>query len=183
MDSAATSTVIHPKDNDNVIITNEKSHKIFYNANGTVSAAGMKAQLPFNLRALANEAETVPSLAMNSLLSTSKLADANYITIFTKDKVKVFDAETARVDISGEAVMKGWRCPTTKLWRVPLKGNYQNLNTDTTLLSTKATDIILKKQEGMDPLEFVNSALRSSFGTVFRLYSKLDNCRRNTVLA
>jgi hypothetical protein len=125
MDSAATSTVIHPKDNDHVIITNEKSPKMFCNANGTVSAAGMKAQLPFNLRAPANEAETVPSLAMNSLLSTSKLADANYITIFTKDEGKVFDAETARVNISGEAVVKGWRCPTTKLWRVPLKGNYQ----------------------------------------------------------
>ena len=30
---------------------------------------------------------------------------------------------------------------------------------------------------------FTDASLRSSFGTVFRLYSKPDNCSQNTVLA
>jgi hypothetical protein len=45
----------------------------------------------------------------------SSVADANYITIFTPDEVKVFDAEVSKLHITGEAVMKGWRCPKTKL--------------------------------------------------------------------
>ncbi len=36
--------------------------------------------------------------------------------------------------VSEEAVLKGWRCPVTKLWRVPLVDKPDNLNTDTLLL-------------------------------------------------
>jgi hypothetical protein len=77
-----------------------KSKKVFYNANGTTSKASNRAELKYNLRVPANEAVMVPGLEMNSLLSTSKLADANYITIFTKDKL-------SKVNIEGEVVMKG----------------------------------------------------------------------------
>ena len=37
------------------------------------------------------DADMVPDLAKNSLLSTGKLADADYATVFTRDEVKVFD--------------------------------------------------------------------------------------------
>jgi hypothetical protein len=81
MDSAATSTVIRAEDKQYINITNEPSTKVFYNANGTLSRAGNKATR-YNLRSPANEADMVPSLSMNSLMSTSKLADANYVTVF-----------------------------------------------------------------------------------------------------
>ena len=98
----------------------------------------------------------VPALAMNLLLGTSKLADANYITVFTKDEVQVFDSEATKLNIEGEAVMKGWRCPQTKLWRVPPTQKMSNMNTDTGLLSKEATEIILNKRE-CKPNEFANS--------------------------
>jgi hypothetical protein len=53
--------------------------------------------------------------------------------------------------------MTGWRCPTTKLWRVPLKPDWKNMNTETTLLSEKATRIMMEKRGQFDPIEFVNS--------------------------
>jgi hypothetical protein len=94
---------------------------------------------------------------MNSLLSTSKLADASYVTVFTKDEVQVFDTETTPFKIEGKMVMQGWRCPKTKLWRVPLKPSWTNENTETTLLSQEAMKIMLSKREKIDPLELVNS--------------------------
>jgi hypothetical protein len=157
VDSGATSTCIRSTDSTEVEVLNELSPKTFINANGTASRAGNKARLHYNLREPANDADMVPNLAMNSLLSTSKLADASYVTVFTKDEVKVFDTETAPFKIEGKVVMQGWRCPKTKLWRVPLKPSWTNENTETTLLSQEATKIMLSKREKIDPLELVNS--------------------------
>jgi hypothetical protein len=72
MDSVATSTVIRAEDEQYINSTNEPSTKVFYNANGTLSRAGNKATLRYNLQSSANEADMVPSLSMNSLMSTSK---------------------------------------------------------------------------------------------------------------
>jgi hypothetical protein len=84
---------------------------------------------------------------------------ASYVTVFTKDEVKVFDAETAPFQMDGCLVMQGWRCPKTKLWRVPLTPDWTNENTETTLLSKEATEIMLSKREQFDPSEFTNSVL------------------------
>ena len=146
MDSGATSTCIREQDTKYVNKLKQDSPKTFLNANGTISKAGKKAELQYNMRQPAMDADMVPGLAMNSLLSTSKLADANYITVFTQDKVQVFDAETAKFHVEGKLVMKGWRCPNTGLWRVPIKPDFPNINTDTALLSKEATNIIENKQ-------------------------------------
>jgi hypothetical protein len=109
------------------------------------------------LREPAVKADMVPDLAMNSLLSTAKCADANYATLFTKDEVKVFDLELTKINIEGgAAVMTGWRCPKTKLWRIPIKPDIENQNTDTILMSQEATDIIMSRRSE-HPNEFVNS--------------------------
>jgi hypothetical protein len=71
------------------------------NANGTTSKAGKQAVLKNDLRTSACNADIVPGLAMNSLLSTSKLANANYITVFDKDEVRIFDAELANFKVTG----------------------------------------------------------------------------------
>jgi hypothetical protein len=70
MDSAATLTVIRKEDEEFVNKPNEPSTKVFYNVNGTISHGGNKAtlQLQYNLQSPANEADTVPSLSMNSLM-------------------------------------------------------------------------------------------------------------------
>lgn len=105
------------------------------------------------MRDPATDGDTVSTLATNSVLSVckSKTADANYITLFT------IEAETTKVNIEGEAVMTGWRCPQTRLWRVPLKQKWSNLNTETLLLSVEATEIIMSKRKDAKPTDFVNS--------------------------
>jgi hypothetical protein len=104
VDSAATSTVIKASDAADVDILNEESNKTFYDANGTTSKAGKKAKLKLKLRAPPIDADIVLSLSMNSLLSKSKLADANYITIFTNGEVKIIDGDTAKLNIEGDVV-------------------------------------------------------------------------------
>jgi hypothetical protein len=81
----------------------------------------------------AHSIHIVPKV-QHSLLSTSKLVDADYIAIYNKQEVNFYDATTTKIVVSEEAVLKGWRCPVTKLWRVPLVDKPATLNTDTLLL-------------------------------------------------
>ena len=63
----------------------------------------------------------MPGLARNSLLSASKFADAKYVTVLTPDEVLIFDdLGDLKLNITQEAILKGWQCKTTGLWRVPL---------------------------------------------------------------
>jgi hypothetical protein len=140
--------------------TETGSPKTFLNANGSTSKAGKKAKLQYDMRQPAVDADMVPGLAMNSLLSTSKLADANYITVSTQDEVQVFDAELSQFQVSGKVVMKGWRCPETGLWRVSIKPEFPNFNTDMALLSKEATNIIVNKQGQFDTNEFANNVYK-----------------------
>ncbi len=74
----------------------------------------------------------------HSLLSTSKLVEADYAAIYDKQEVNFYDAMTAKIVVSEEAVLKGWQCPVTKLWRIPLVDKPDNLNRDTLLLDHPA---------------------------------------------
>eukprot|EP00804_Cyclotella_cryptica_P007680 CCRYP_001311-RA/>CCRYP_001311-RA protein AED:0.44 eAED:0.44 QI:0/-1/0/1/-1/1/1/0/307 len=147
VNTGATSTCIHQDDYQHVIVTQQDSPKTFITANGRQSKAGKKAVLHYKMRHPATDADTVPGLAMNSLLSAGKLTDANYIAEFTKTDVNIFDAETTCIKADRQAILSGWRCPQTKLWRVPLKPTLSNLNTDTTLITTEATDIMMSNQK------------------------------------
>jgi hypothetical protein len=62
------------------------------------------------MRHPATDADTVPGLAMNSLLDAGKLTNANYIAVFTKTEVNSFDAETTRVKADKQAILSGWQC-------------------------------------------------------------------------
>ena len=60
--------------------------------------------------------------------------DADYIAIYDRNKVNYYNARTTKIAISNEAVLTGWRCPKTRLWRVPLVEHPGNYNVDTLLL-------------------------------------------------
>ncbi len=72
--------------------------------------------------------------AQNSLLSTSKVVDADYIAIYDKEEKIFYDAKSTRITVLEESVSKGWGCPASGLWWLPLVENPVNLNTDTLLL-------------------------------------------------
>ena len=63
VDSAATSTCIHKRNEKDVIQTGKRSMKVFTCANGTISDAGQQIKLHHNLREPSNFGDTVPSLA------------------------------------------------------------------------------------------------------------------------
>ena len=49
-------------------------------------------------------------------------------------KVNIYDGRTSKITVSEEAVLKGWRFPRTKLWRIPLRAQVTDLNIHTLIL-------------------------------------------------
>ena len=47
----------------------------------------------------------VPDLKHNSLISASKFADANYITVLTPTEVLIYDGERLKLEVNKEAVL------------------------------------------------------------------------------
>ena len=121
---------------DPFIDTDEVSTKVFHLPTGGKAPASKVVKLEHNLREPARTVDMVPDLVAQTLLSASKFADANYISIYDGKEVNIYDALTTKIIVSEAAVLKGWRCPKSKLWRIPLKANVQNINTDTLLLDS-----------------------------------------------
>ncbi len=90
-DTGATSSIGTMKDKrrNAFISTGRQSTKAFHTPNGTVEAATDMVKLHHNIRHPAKDIHIVPGIKRDSLLSTAKLADANYITIFNKDKLNI----------------------------------------------------------------------------------------------
>ena len=130
-DSGATASAL--KVTAPTIATGTKSYATFGGAFGDLAEATTINKLHHNIREPARSAHIVPKVT-DSLLSTGKFADANYITVYDKNEVNYYDATTTKIVVSEAAVLTGWRCPKTKLWRVPLIEKPTNLNTDTVLL-------------------------------------------------
>ena len=63
----------------------------------------------------------VPVIKYNSLLSASKFADTNYITVLNPEEVLIYDVNDITLRVSIQAILTVWRCKTSVLWRVPLK--------------------------------------------------------------
>jgi hypothetical protein len=76
----------------------------------------------------------VPTLANNSLISTSKFVDARYTVVYDNKEVNYYEKATTKIIVSEDAVLPGWQCPCDKSWHVPLVTDVCNLNTDTILL-------------------------------------------------
>ncbi len=94
-------------------------------------AATEIAEYPFQVRDPAKQLHITPGITTNSLLSTSKFAEANYITIFDKEEVNIYDANNTVIAVTRGAILRGFKCPTTGLLRIPLVEMVRNNNTDT----------------------------------------------------
>ena len=57
-------------------------------------------------------------LQHNSLLSVNKFAEANYLTVFTPDGLKIFDEDKTKLSSTEEPILQGCWDPTTGLWRI-----------------------------------------------------------------
>jgi len=97
----------------------ELSHKVFHLPNGNTAKASTRAKLHLKLRDPACTVDMVPDLKHNSLISASKFADANYITVLTPTEVLIYDGERLKLEINKEGVLRGWRDSEAGLWCVP----------------------------------------------------------------
>ena len=130
-DTGATASAFKPS--DPTIPTGIQSNTSFGGAFGDIAKATTVNKLQHKLREPARSVHIVPDVK-DSLLSTSKMVDADYIAVYDNKEVNFYDAKTTKIVITEEAVLTGYRCPTVGLWRVPLVENPTNLNTDTLIL-------------------------------------------------
>jgi hypothetical protein len=68
-------------------------------------------------------------------LSTCKFAAANYITIFDKEEVNIYDANDTIIAVTRGAILRGFKCPMTGMWRIPLVDLVRNNNTETVIVN------------------------------------------------
>jgi len=122
--------------------TGRQLTKQFFLQSGAIVPATKIAEYPFTIRAPANELHITPGVSQHSLLSTSKYADANYITIFDKDTVNIYDANDTEITVTKGAILRGWRDPDINLWRIPLVDMVRNNNTDTVIINRPPTEFL-----------------------------------------
>jgi hypothetical protein len=79
---------------------------------------------------------------LSTTCAIPKFADANYIAIFDKDEVNIYDANKITIVVSRDAILQGWRCKQTNLWQVPLIKHIINNNTDTVLCKRCSTEFL-----------------------------------------
>ena len=51
------------------------------------------------------------------------------------EEVNIYDGQTSKIKVSEKDVLKGWRCPHKKLWRIPLQAQVTDLNLYTLILN------------------------------------------------
>ena len=122
--------------------TGQQSDKAFRMPNGEVEEASDMDKLQHDVRHPAKDVHIVPGIERDSLLSIPKFTDANYVAIFDKDEVNIYDANKTTIVVSRGAILRGWQCKQTNLWRIPLTKNVTNENTDTVLCDRCPTEFL-----------------------------------------
>ncbi len=75
--------------------------------NSPVEEANDMDKLQHNVRHPAKDVHIVPDIKRDSLLSIPKFVNANYIAIFDKDEVNIYDANKTSIVISHGAILRG----------------------------------------------------------------------------
>ena len=97
----------------------------------------------------------VPSIKTDSLISMAKFADADYMVVFDKEKVEIFDANNTKVNVMNGAILRGWRCKNTRLWQIPLIEMMTNDNMDTVLSMELPTKWLQGQSKGEETIHNV----------------------------
>ena len=89
-------------------------------------------KLAHKLRAQAVDVDIVPGVN-STLLSGVNFSDVDYVTILDKGVINIYYVKTTKIIISYKVVLSGY-CTEEGLWRIPMKKNVQNFNTDTFMI-------------------------------------------------
>ena len=127
------------------------------------------------VRSPANKVDIVPHLEQ-TLLSTSKFADTGYTAVYDNEEVNFYEKE--HVKIEAKVVLRGYRCPKSRLWRVPLTEIIVNENTDTILLDSpcghKSTNTLYPIASSHEICEHIRASMEQGIdymGNVYELPS------------
>jgi hypothetical protein len=104
LDTGATSAFIAPNDMKYLQPMGIPSNKSVRMPNGIIEKAGEKMIMNNGLRTPANSADAIPSLK-TTLVSNSKLADAQYITVYDDEEVNVCNGNTTTILPTRAAVL------------------------------------------------------------------------------
>ncbi len=118
------------------------SNKQFILPGGEIVKATKIAEYSFKVRSPAQELHITPSITENSLLSTSKFAAANYITIFDREEVNIYDVNDTIIAVTKGAILRGFKCPMTGMWRIPLVDLVQNTNTKMVIINRPLSEFL-----------------------------------------
>ena len=89
---------------------------MFTVATGNTTPGARVAKLHHPVREPVRKVDIVPGLADQSLLSGEKFSKAGYVSICDDAEVNIYDGHTVKITVSEESVLKGWRCPRTRMW-------------------------------------------------------------------
>ncbi len=93
----------------NAFITiGRQSDKAFRMPNGEVEEASNMDKFQHDMHHPAKDVHIMPGIERDSLLSIPKFADANYVVIFDKDEVNIYDANKTKTIVSRSAILQGW---------------------------------------------------------------------------
>ena len=102
-------------------------------------------QLNLQIQPAAVEGHMVPCVNHN-LLSMNMLAAKNYITIFGKDKVSIYNANNTKIYVFRQAILEGWHVKKEGLWQISLVKNVHNINTDTIVVTKSSSELLQSAQ-------------------------------------
>ena len=109
-DSGVTSSVGTKRDRKKnaFAATGRQLDKAFHMPNSNVKKASNMDELHQDVRHPAKDVHIVPRIKCDSLLSIPKFADANYVAIFDKDKVNIYNANKTTIIVSQGRILQGW---------------------------------------------------------------------------
>jgi hypothetical protein len=118
------------------------SNKQFILPSGEIIPATEMAKYLFKVRAPANKLHITPGVSQHSLLSTGEFANANYIMVFDKEMVNVYDANDTIFTVSKGAILRGFCILVLNLYQILLVNMARNNNTDTIILNCPLTKFL-----------------------------------------
>ena len=137
------------------IATGNKSNKVFQMPTGYITIATEVKLLQHNVREPAWQIDIVPAITTDALISMAKFADADYMAVFDKEKVEIFDANNTKVLVTCGAILRGWRCKDTGLWRTLLTKEVKDNNTDMVLSTELPMTWLQGQPQGEDTIQNV----------------------------
>ena len=80
------------------------SNKVFRYAEGNLGVADEVKRLPFDVRAQAKEIHMTPGLK-NHLISTNRFVEEDYVQVFDKEKVNIYDTNDVEIKTTRGAAL------------------------------------------------------------------------------